>query len=194
MRPSLRDEDFNIEKNVIKEEIAMYQDLPSFDVMDRCRALHFDGHPCGNSVLGSAESIDGLTADQMREYFAKRYAPNNMVLACAGNFDWDQIRSIAAESCNKWLEQSVDRKLEHSAGSKKKDRAEKANLAREHMCLMSEGVSAQDPARFAASLLGTIIGDDVGSRFFWELVDKALAEAASMSYGAMDGTSPEFLT
>ena len=53
---------------------------------------------------------------------------------------------------------------------------------------MSEGVPAQDPARFAASLLGTIIGDDVGSRFFWELVDKALAEAASMSYGAMDGT------
>jgi len=66
MRPSLRDKDFNIEKNVIKEEIAMYKDLPSFDVMDRCRSLHFDGHPCGNSVLGSEKSIDNLTADQMR--------------------------------------------------------------------------------------------------------------------------------
>ncbi len=188
MRPSLRDEDFNIEKNVIKEEIAMYQDLPTFDVMDRCRALHFEGHPCGNSVLGSVESIDGLTADQMREYFARRYAPNNMVLACAGNFDWDQIRSIAAGSCSKWQEQAVNRELRHFEGSKRKDRAEKANLVREHICLMSEGLSAQDPNRFAASLLGTMIGDDVGSRFFWELVDKALAEAASMSYGAMDGT------
>ncbi len=188
MRPSLRDEDFNIEKNVIKEEIAMYQDLPSFDVMDRCRTLHFDGHPCGNSVLGSTESIDGLTAEQMRDYFAKRYAPNNMVLACAGNFDWDQIRSLAADSCGKWPQQVVDRKLGHFDGSKKKDRVEKANLAREHVCLMSEGVSAQDSSRFAASLLGTIVGDDVGSRFFWELVDKAIAEAASMSYGAMDGT------
>ncbi len=188
MRPSLRDEDFNIEKNVIKEEIAMYQDLPSFDVMDRCRTLHFAGHPCGNSVLGSVESIDSLTAEQMRSYFAKRYAPNNMVLACAGNFDWDQIRSIAADSCSKWQQQAVERRLEHFDGSKKKDRIEKANLAREHICLMSEGVSAQDPSRFAASLLGTIVGDDVGSRFFWELVDKALAEAASMCYGAMDGT------
>ena len=188
MRPSLRDEDFNIEKNVIKEEIAMYQDLPTFDVMDRCRTLHFDGHPCGNSVLGTVESIDGLTAEQMRDYFAKRYAPSNMVLACAGNFDWDQIRSIAADSCGKWPQQVVERKLGHFDGSKKKDRIEKANLAREHICLMSEGVSAQDPSRFAASLLGTIVGDDVGSRFFWELVDKALAEAASMSYGAMDGT------
>ena len=51
MRPALRDEDFNIEKNVIKEEIAMYKDLPSFDVMDRCRNLHFDGHPCSKSAL-----------------------------------------------------------------------------------------------------------------------------------------------
>ena len=41
MRPALRDEDFNIEKNVIKEEIAMYKDMPSFDVMDKCRKLYF---------------------------------------------------------------------------------------------------------------------------------------------------------
>jgi predicted Zn-dependent peptidase len=188
MGPALRDEDFNIEKNVIKEEIAMYKDLPSFDVMDRCRTLHFDSHPCGNSVLGSEDSIDNLTAEQMRDYFARRYAPNNMVLACAGNFDWHQVCSIAADSCGKWQKQTVERELEHCKGSKKKERVEKANLAREHICLMSAGVSAQDPRRFAASLLGTIVGDDVGSRFFWELVDKALAEAATMQFGAMDGT------
>ena len=188
MRPALRDEDFDIEKNIIKEEIAMYKDLPSFDVMDRCRTLHFDGHPCGNSVLGSEESIDNLTAEQMRGYFAKRYAPNNIVLACTGNFEWDQIRRLAASSCSSWQKQTVERELGHSEGSRKKQRLEKANLAREHICLMSAGVSAQAPRRFAASLLGTIVGDDVGSRFFWELVDKALAEAASMQFGAMDGT------
>jgi predicted Zn-dependent peptidase len=188
MRPALRDEDFNIEKNVIKEEIAMYKDMPSFDVMDRCRTLHFDGHPCGNSVLGSEESIENLTAEQMRDYFAGRYAPNNIVLACAGNFDWDQICSLVANSCDNWQQQNVKRKLVHCEGSKKKQRNEKPNLVREHICLMSAGVSAQDPRRFAASLLGTIIGDDVGSRFFWELVDKALAEAASLQFGAMDGT------
>jgi predicted Zn-dependent peptidase len=188
MRPALRDEDFNIEKNVIKEEIAMYKDLPSFDVVERCRTLHFDGHPCGNSVLGSEESIDNLTAEQMRGYFAGRYAPNNMVLACTGNLDWEQICSVASQYCSNWKEQPVTRLLEHSDGSKKKQRLEKENLAREHICLMSSGLSAQDPRRYAASLLGTIIGDEVGSRYFWELVDKALAETASMQYGAMDGT------
>ena len=188
MRSALRDEDFNVEKNVIKEEIAMYKDLPSYDVMDRCKSLHFDGHPCGNSVLGSKESIDNLTAEQMRDYFANRYAPNNMVLAVAGNFDWDQICSIVEVPCGKWQKQPADRKLEHCLGSKKKKRVEKSNLAREHICLMSPGVSAQDPRRFAASLLGVIVGDDVGSRFFWELVDKALAEVATMQFGPMDGT------
>jgi predicted Zn-dependent peptidase len=188
MRPALRDEDFNIEKNVIKEEIAMYKDLPNYDVMDQCRTLHFDGHPCGNSVLGSVESINNLTAGQMRGYFEKRYASNNMVLVCAGNFDWDRMRSIADESCGSWWRQDVGRQIEDSRGSRKKQRHEKANLVREHICLMSAGVSAQDPRRFAASLLGTIVGDDVGSRFFWALVDKALAEAASMQFGAMDGT------
>ncbi len=188
MRPALRDDDFTLEKNVIKEEIAMYKDTPSFDVMERCRTLHFDGHPCGHSVLGSGESIDALTAEQMRDYFATRYVPNNMVLACAGNFDWDRFRSLAADSCDSWQSRKIERELGDCGGSRKKERVEKANLVREHIGLMSAGVAAQDPRRFAASLLGMIIGDDVGSRFFWELVDKALAEAATMQFEAMDGT------
>ena len=109
MRPALRDEDFDIEKNVIKEEIAMYKDQPGFDVMDQCRTLHFDGHPCGNSVLGSEESIDNLMAEQMRDYFAGRYAPNNMVMACAGHFDWDQICSVAEKACGQWQDQVTTR-------------------------------------------------------------------------------------
>ncbi len=188
MKPALRDEDFGLEKNVIKEEIAMYKDLPSFSAMEECRKLHFDGHPCGNSVLGSEDSISDLTAAQMQNYFASRYAPNNMVLACAGNIDWDKICSVVQKQCDRWQEQSVTRTLEDCRGSKKKGRIEKANLVCEHISLMSAGVSAQDPRRFAASLLATIIGDDVGSRFFWELVDKALAETATMQFGAMDGT------
>jgi len=188
MRPALRDEDFNVEKNVIKEEIAMYKDIPSFDVMDRCRRLHFEEHPCGNSILGSEEGIVSMTAGQMREYFYGRYTPNNMVLACAGNFDWPQIREMVQGRCDKWPPQRTTRKLKHCPGSKKTQRMEKSKLVREHICLMSCGVSAQDERRFAAHLLATVIGDSVGSRFYWKLVDKALAETATMQFAAMDGT------
>jgi predicted Zn-dependent peptidase len=185
---TLRDEDFNIEKNVIKEEIAMYKDLPSFDVMDKCRSLHFGEHPCGNSVLGTEESIDSLTAEEMRDYFCRRYASNNMIVAFAGNFNWGQVSREIATSCGKWKKQDAGRELKHCPGSRKGDRTEKPNLTCEHICLMSPAVSAQDSRRFAASLLSIIVGDDVGSRFFWELVDKALAEAATMQFGPMDGT------
>ncbi|MEN6578744.1 MAG: pitrilysin family protein, partial [Phycisphaerales bacterium] len=188
MRPALRDDDFTIEKNVIKEEIAMYQDTPMFDVMDRCRSLHFGTHPCGASVLGTVESIDALTAGQMREYFARRYAPNNMIVACAGNFDWDRFCATVEAVSGRWPTEPVGRPLAHFDGTKARTRAEKANLKREHICLMHTGVSAQDPRRFAASLLSMIVGDDYGSRFYWDLVDKALTEEASMHFGPMDGT------
>ncbi len=188
MRPALRNEDFDMEKNVIKEEIAMYEDMPHYDVMEKCKGLHFDNHPCGYCVLGSEESINNLTAEQMRDYFIRRYAPNNMVAAFAGNFDWEQICDIVEKDCEKWQKQTTSRKLEDPAGSKKKERIEKTNLMREHICLMSAAPSAQNSARFAALLLGTIVGDNVGSRFYWELVDKALAEAATMQFSPMDGT------
>jgi predicted Zn-dependent peptidase len=188
LRPALRDEDFDIEKNVIKEEIAMYQDTPTFDVVDRCRALHYGSHPCGQSVLGTVESIDALMAAQMREYFSVRYAPNNMVVACAGNLDWDRLAAALEATAGRWQPRPVERLLTHFEGTKRSERAEKPSLKREHICLIHTGVSAQDPRRFAAALLSVIVGDDYGSRYYWELVDKALAEEASMHFGPMDGT------
>jgi len=188
MRPALRDSDFDMEKNVICQEISMYKDMPDFDVMDRCRALHFDGHPCGNSVLGSRENIEALTAEQMRDYFDRRYAANNMVLAFVGNFDWQQVCSIAENNCAEWRSSNVKRELSDYRGSGKTERITKPDLSCEHICLMSPAVSASDDGRFAASVLASVVGDNTGSRYFWELVDKAIAETATMQFAAMDGT------
>ncbi len=188
MRPALRDGDFNMEKNVIKEEIAMYEDTPSFDVIDKCRSLYFESHPCGNSVLGTRESIDALTPKQMHDYFTSRYSPNNMTVAFAGNFNWDKMAELIAQLCGDWRRQNVFRETADYAGTIKAERIQKKNLVREHICLISPAVSMQDERRFAASLLATIVGDNVGSRYFWALVDKALAETATMQRESMDGT------
>ncbi|MHC5083947.1 MAG: M16 family metallopeptidase [Planctomycetota bacterium] len=187
MRPSLRDDDFDIEKNVILEEIAMYKDLPHFEVMDQARTLHFGSHPCGNSVLGTNESIEALTADQMREYFSRRYAPNNMVLACCGNFDFDSLCDLAEKRCGSWQSMDSPRELSEFAGTMENKHVQNTSLARQHICMLSESISMQDPRRYAASLLGTIIGDDTGSRYYWALIEPALAEAAGMSCESMDG-------
>jgi predicted Zn-dependent peptidase len=192
MRPALRDDDFNMEKNVIKEEIAMYEDTPSYYVIDKGRSLYFDSHPCGNSVLGTRESIDALTAEQMHDYFTTRYSPNNMTVALAGNFDWDKMVKLIAQHCGPWRQQTVTRQTKDYPGSLKSKRLQKANLKREHICIISPAVSMQDKLRFAASILATIVGDNVGSRYFWSLVDKALAETATMQCESMDGTGALF--
>jgi predicted Zn-dependent peptidase len=187
MRPSLREDDFNIEKNVIKEEIAMYQDLPQFDVMDRAKILYFGEHPCGKSVSGTKEGIDALQVGQMRTYFQSRYAPNNMVLACCGNFDFDALVGLAEKKCGGWQAYEVGRQTPDYRGRQQSTRFEKANLNREHICLMSPAVSAQDKRKFAAMLLSSIVGDSVGSIYFWELIDTAIAETAAMQVDTMDG-------
>ena len=65
--PSLRDDDFNMEKKVILEEIGMYDDQPGFLVYERAMQAHFKGHPLGQSILGSVDSITALTSAQMRD-------------------------------------------------------------------------------------------------------------------------------
>lgn len=188
LSPALRDDDFNIEKNVIKEEIAMYKDQPEFEVLDKCKSSHFEQHPLGNRVLGTVESVESLSSQQMKSYFANRYVPNNMSLVVAGNFNWQKIIRLCEERCKLWQSKKTPRITEDLPGSKKTERITKPGIAHEYICLMSRAVSAQDKRRFAAYLLASIIGDHVGSRFFWELVDKALAEEAAMQFGAMDGT------
>ncbi len=187
MRPSLRDDDFAMEKQVILEEIAMYKDTPQFDVMDRCRSLYFGDHPCGNSVLGSDESIAAMTADQMRQYHHRRYGPNNLTVACCGRLDFDALCRQIESGCGTWKPVEAGRTLSPANGSGHRRRLGKSNIQREHICLLSPSVAIQDHRRYAASLLGMIIGDDTGSRFFWSMVDTALAETALMEFESMDG-------
>src|SRR6476620_5512804 len=80
LRPTLREDDFETEKKVIIEEIRMYLDNPMSVAYEAAKAAHFGAHPLGNSILGTVESITALRVDQMREYFASRYSPANIVL------------------------------------------------------------------------------------------------------------------
>ena len=187
MRPALRDDDFDTEKGVILEEIAMYQDLPHFDVLDRCRKLHFADHACGNSVLGSIESIKALSSGQMREYFDARYSPDNMVLAAVGKVDYEDLVAQTTELCDSWKSKSPDRKISESSGSGKSQTVTKDNIIRQHLCIMTAAPSAQDKMRYSANVLANVIGDVTNSRLYWALVDNALADSADMEYDPMDG-------
>src|SRR5438093_1394378 len=91
LRPSLRGEDFDLEKNVIIEEIGMYEDQPMWSAYDQAKRAHFAEHPLGNSILGSVASITALTREQMHAYFQRRYVAPNITVVAAGNFEWSNL-------------------------------------------------------------------------------------------------------
>src|SRR5277367_3762014 len=87
LRPAIRQADFDTEKKIILEEIAMYLDEPGHRIYEALMKAHFAGHPLSMSVLGTARSIRKLDRRQMAEYFRRRYGPGNTILAAAGKLD-----------------------------------------------------------------------------------------------------------
>jgi predicted Zn-dependent peptidase len=189
LRPSLRTEDFDMEKNVIIEEIGMYEDQPMMSAYDRAKRVYFAGHPLGNSILGTKESIAALQRDQMHAYFERRYVAPNILVVAAGNYDWKQLVQWVGERCGKWNSGPADRKgVRASQGSGAFEIVAREAVAQEHVILISPGPPAHSRLRYAAGTLGMIVGDDAGSRLYWALVDPGLAESADMSFHDYQGT------
>ncbi|HEX4132801.1 MAG TPA: pitrilysin family protein [Pirellulales bacterium] len=182
LRPSLRESDFDTEKQVILEEIKMYEDQPPFGADDRVRALHFGRHPLGHSVLGTRETVGGLPVEKMREYFRHRYSPANIALVGAGKIDFDAFIRAAERCCGAWEHAPARRAIERPTGHASFECLQKESATQEYVIQLADGPSATDTDRFAAKLLATILGDDSGSRLYWELVDPGLAESASLGH------------
>jgi predicted Zn-dependent peptidase len=182
LRPALRKEDFDTEKQVIIEEIKMYEDQPPFGADDKCRAAHFGRHPLGHSVLGTAESISRLPVEAMRTYFTRRYSPANIVLAAAGRIDFDDLVGTAEKVCGGWDRVAAERDISPVTSKPSFEVIARASATQEYLLEMSDAPSATDDERYAAKLLTTILGDDSGSRLYWELVDPGLAEHASLHH------------
>jgi predicted Zn-dependent peptidase len=188
LRPTVRQEDFDMEKKVILEEIGMYEDQPSFKVYDNAMSRHFAGHPLGRSILGSNESIGALRSEQMRKYHQSRYTAGNIVLAVTGKFDWDEVRKVAEKACQHWPAGGAQREIVPALPQGGLTLVHKPTSSQQHVMQFSPAPSASDPQRYAAELLAVIIGDDTGSRMFWELVDPGHAETAELGYSEFDGT------
>jgi predicted Zn-dependent peptidase len=189
LRPSLRLEDFTTEKNVILEEIDMYEDQPGSVAWDRARRLYYSAHPLGNSVLGTKESVGALTRDQMHAYFTRRYAANNIVVSAAGNFDWTQFVRLVSGACSGWNTDKVGRENRTEwAGGAGQYVLTREKVQQEYVMFMCGGPPAHSKMRYAADTLALAVGDDSGSRLYWALVDPGHADSADCSYVENDGS------
>ena len=189
LRPSLRGEDFDMEKNVIIEEIGMYDDQPMWSAYDHAKRVYFADHPLGNSILGSVESIKALTRDQMHAYFQRRYVAPNVTVVAAGNFDWNGLVSLIDKHCGGWSAGPVGRQgVREARGSGAFQVMTRPKVTQEHVLVISPGPAADDPLRHTADTLALALGDDSGSRLYWALVDPGLAESADASFHDYEGT------
>jgi predicted Zn-dependent peptidase len=188
MYPRLAESDFETEKEVIVNEIARSEDQPYNITYRRMMQTYFGNHPLGHDVLGSRESIRGMKIDQMRNYWYRRYAANNLILSVAGNFDWNHIVELAEQHCSSWRTGEAGRVVTpyeppHAINNILVDK----KLKQQIMILAMPAVDVKDPDYYAAVLGGSILGDSDGSRLYWNIHQKGLAESASGGIWAMEG-------
>ena len=182
LRPAIRNEDFDTEKKVILEEIAMYLDDPGHRIYEKLMEAHFHNHPLALSVLGTAESITQLKRDEMADYFNRRYGPGNMMLSVTGRLDFPEIVALAEKYMGAWQRVDAPRAFPPPKHVAQRHAITDDKLNRLYTMGMMPGPSAQDDRRFAARVLADVVGDSDGSRFYWAMVDNAIAEDADFGF------------
>ena len=192
LRPSLREDDFAMEKKVILEEIQMYADQPPFGMDDRIKELHYGDHPLSRSVLGTVDSVGALTAEQMRTYFESRYSPGNIVVAAAGRVDFDELIKQVGQRCDAWTPHDTPRTTTRPTSHNAFECVTRESSTQQYILQLADGPAAEDADRYAAKILATILGDDSGSRMYWDLVDPGLVETASLGHYEYQGAGMLF--
>jgi predicted Zn-dependent peptidase len=189
MRPRLDAEDFALERNVILEEIARSEDVPSGQAYLQLMQTFYAGTPLGHEVLGTKESIASMRVEQMRAYAERRYAANNLILAVAGNFEWERVLDLAREHCSAWQRGEMGRQADALAPTHSALHViTKPQQQQQLLLLAAPSVSEQDDDLYAAYLAGMVLGDATGSRLFWNIYQKGLAETAVASISPLDRT------
>jgi predicted Zn-dependent peptidase len=163
------------EREVVLEEIAMYEDTPQELVHDLFSEAVFGSHALGRPVIGTADVISSVTRRAVAAYHRALYTGGNIVVAAAGNVQHDRFVSLL---------ERFERKSAASARSGARVRRpltqapppgvrfERKETEQYHLCLGAPGISRSDRRRFAASLLDSILGGSASSRLFQEIREK----------------------
>lgn len=188
LTPSLSTDEFETERKVILEEIAKYEDQPPFGAFERSMEIQFSPRGLGRRVLGTTESIQEMTAARMREYFLTMYRPENLVLAASGNIDFDAMVEQVETLTSDWSQRqateidpvSCDATNSLPPGISLEPQLTIPEISQSYLVRISSGPSEASEDRYAARVLASILGDEGGSRMFWDLIDTGRAEVATI--------------
>jgi predicted Zn-dependent peptidase len=175
-RPAFRDVD--PERQVVLEEIAMYEDDPQDTVFDVLGEAVFGDHPLGRGIIGRAPVVADTPVETIRAFHARRYVPENLVIAAAGSVDHDEVVALAERTLGDL--QRDDRAAAPEAAPA--DPAATVRFLRKdteqvHVCLGGVGLPRHDDRRFAARVLDAVFGGLSSSRLF-----QAVREERGLAY------------
>ena len=166
------------EKNVIIEEIRMYEDTPDEFIHDLFVENMLAGHPLSHSILGSIDIIDSVNRKKLMSYYSRMYSDSNAIFVIAGNFDESDARRFIEQ----YLGDSVTadssaRSLPGDQPSREMFCHSEKDLEQVHFCLGTGGIKRDDPDRWALYALSTILGGSMSSRLF-----QTIREREGLSY------------
>ena len=173
--------DIDSEREVVLEEIAMYEDEPSDRVHDFLAEAVYGDHPLGRRVLGEAAVIAGTPIPKIAEYHRGRYVAGNLVVAAAGHVDHDRIVALSER-----LVQPPDGSVPPPNGGDPADerrlRFNAKDTEQYHICFGAHGISRGDDRRFILDVVNSAFGGSVSSRLFREVREKRGLAYAVGSY------------
>ena len=173
-----RPEDVESERKVVLEEISMRDDDPSDLVHDLFSETFFGDTPVGRPILGTVESINGISRNSVFNYYKKKYLPQDIVVSVAGNIKHQKVidQVIKAMSKDEFLG-SEKNKANMRASTPIRRKGEQVGLIyrkteQAHLFLGVDGVARDDERRFAMSVLSAALGGGMSSRLFQEVREK----------------------
>jgi predicted Zn-dependent peptidase len=173
-RPRIADEDLAQEREIVLEEIAMYEDDPQDRVFDVLGEAVFGDHPLGRAIIGRREVVARTPAGDLRAFHAASYAPRNIVVAAAGSVDHDRLVELVEQTMG-----DADRlapappvapPLPGAPVARRRFFAK--DTEQYHVCLGAPGIARDDERRFALRVLDGVLGGTSSSRLFQEVREK----------------------
>ena len=188
----VRSSDVDSERGVILEEIAMHEDDPGDVVHDAFAEALFGDTPLGRPILGTVESINALQRNAIHGYYRRRYRPENMVIAAAGNLDHAKVVRLVAKAFGEMLndDAQIDRRPSppRVGGRPPVSRSGVSVVPRPteqaHLVLGVPALSRVDERRFALGVLNGALGGGMSSRLFQEVREKRGLAYSVYSYAA----------
>jgi predicted Zn-dependent peptidase len=171
--PSLSARDMEKERDVILEEIRMYDDAPGQAVHDLFNQVLWPNHPLGNLLSGTLETVKRLRRSDVVAYWKRMYHPRHAVVSCAGAFEpgrvLEQLRRVIGRRAG-GAPQRFLRAPRLRRGPQV--RLLKKTTEQTHLCLGVPAIPRTHPQRFALELLHVILGGNMSSRLFYEVREK----------------------